>query len=86
MFGVLVYSQPDQFERLRVGRGDIDLPRTELASEIQQLARKNLILKQCRDTKTAIAANKLKRKSVAVPVRFKIEDRHRVICTAMPPK
>jgi hypothetical protein len=54
-------------------------PKSELALEILQVERKNLIQEKCRDAIAARAKPKM-----ANPVRFKIEDRHRVMYCDVP--
>jgi hypothetical protein len=61
---------------------DIDLsPETDFtAEEITQLERKNLIQERCGETTT----EKQPRRTKVTPVRFKIEDRHRVMYCDVP--
>lgn len=58
--------------------------RTELmAAEIHQLERQNLLLEKCRDILTTVTANNNQTERIT-PVRFRVEDRHRVLFCFVP--
>jgi hypothetical protein len=54
-----------------------------MAAEFQQLERQNLLLEKCRDILTTVAANNNQTKRIT-PVRFRVEDRHRVLFCFVP--
>jgi hypothetical protein len=53
-----------------------------MAAQVQQLERQKLLHEKCQDT--TAAKKKPKPKRVIVPVRFKIEERHRVMYCDVP--
>lgn len=82
---LLFLNQPGNLNVNYVSAVLADPLRTELmALEIQQLERLNLLQEKCRNTTAATNHQPNKRKMAATPVRFKIEDRHRVMYCDVP--